>query len=109
MKSLPEKTPFLEFQTPVAKGGGSSTPTKLDWKFKDSTTLATGKYDYHTTELLLVFKNGKEYRYGGVPMELVVGLMQAPSAGKFLHENFLKNHQYRGTLIEAAEPDTTSK
>jgi hypothetical protein len=94
---FPEKIPFLAVESPVH--GGVTVPVHLDWKIENSSTLLSGKYDYHTAELRLMFKNGKEYRYGGVPMELAFGLMKAPSAGKFLHENLLKNNQYRGTLV----------
>ncbi len=52
-----------------------------------SSNLASVGYDPLTTTLEVEFLNGRIYQYSGIPMEVYVGLMNAPSKGSFFHHH----------------------
>lgn len=56
------------------------------FNFPGSSYLAAGSYDTETEELIIVFRDGAEWAYAGVPQGVVAGLQGASSAGKYFHE-----------------------
>lgn len=49
----------------------------------DSTALASASYDDATQTLDVVFRNGRDYTYTNVPMEVFEGLRDDPSPGSY--------------------------
>jgi KTSC domain len=55
-----------------------------------STALLSATYDSETQDLQITFANGGTYDFHGVPPEIVDGLENAGSAGKYYHQ-FIKD------------------
>ena len=58
---------------------------------KSSNIDAVG-YDGAEAKLRLKFKNGRSYEYYPVPKEVLQGLMNAHSKGKYAHENIFPRY-----------------
>lgn len=58
---------------------------KMEFKPLTSSNLEGCHYDEATRTLTVKFKNGGTYAYGGVVKDHYDGLMNAKSAGKYLH------------------------
>jgi hypothetical protein len=63
-----------------------------------SSTLATVAYDVDRHLLELEFRNGTNYRYSGIPVEVYQALLRAPSKGQFF------NREIRGKFPYALGP-----
>ena len=50
-----------------------------------SSTLTTAEYHTATAQLTLAFRDGSRYRYSGVPLQLFLDLLGAPSQGRFFN------------------------
>ena len=61
---------------------------------KDSSTISEIGHDPDTGTLEVKFHNGGVYQYAGVDADKHAALMQAPSAGKFLHANIKGVHKF---------------
>ena len=48
-----------------------------------STSIASADYDENTEELVIIFHNGREYSYSGVPKDVYEGLVKASSPGAY--------------------------
>lgn len=57
----------------------------IEHRFTNSSAIDWCKYDPGSKELEVCFQSGSAYRYSNVPVDLVRGLCQAPSAGRFFH------------------------
>jgi hypothetical protein len=53
----------------------------------ESTTLARAAYDEHLALLRLEFTSGDRYVYSGVPPQVFLDLLAAPSKGSFFHRS----------------------
>jgi len=61
-----------------------------------SSTIASVGYDPLTHRLEIEFRNGSLYEYFGVPEATFEALITAPSAGRYLNQEFKKtNHPFR--------------
>lgn len=56
----------------------------------NSSSLAEVGYDLWSGVLVIAFRGGRAYQYSRVPRQVFVGLLQAPSHGKFFHA-FIRN------------------
>ncbi len=61
----------------------------------DSSMIRQLRYDPITKELRLTFNTDKDYSYDGVPSEVVTGILEAPSAGRYFNENIRGTYSYR--------------
>ena len=61
----------------------------------ESTTLASVAYDESQEALLLVFRSGAIYQYGGVPAEIHEGLLSAASKGGYFNRVIRGRFPYR--------------
>lgn len=52
-----------------------------------SSSIAQAGYEASSATLALRFHNGAMYHYKPVPELLYVGLIEAPSAGRYFHQN----------------------
>lgn len=52
-----------------------------------SSNLDSCAYDDETSELDVTFKSGGTWTYTGISPEEYAGLLSAPSAGKYFHQN----------------------
>lgn len=55
----------------------------------DSSAIEMVKYDRKSENLNITFTSGGSYDYPNVPEEVVIGLINASSAGKYYHQ-FIK-------------------
>lgn len=69
-----------------------------------STIDATG-YDSGSQTLAVRFKSGDVYHYFDVPHELAQGLVDADSAGKFLHANIKNAFNFEKIAIDDPNQD----
>lgn len=51
----------------------------------DSAMLSSAEYDTETKELTVTFNGGKSYVYVDVDRSTYIGLIEAPSAGKYFN------------------------
>lgn len=58
-----------------------------------STTLAAADYDGNRGQLRIDFRDGSRYAYSGVPVQLFLDLIAAPSKGAFF------NRRIRGRFV----------
>ncbi|MHA1408506.1 MAG: KTSC domain-containing protein [Candidatus Heimdallarchaeaceae archaeon] len=58
-----------------------------------SSNLDWVKYNEETRKLIIGFKDGSEYEYSNVPLNIYEGLLSAPSKGKYFHK-FIKNQYF---------------
>ena len=73
----------------------------------ESSNLASIGYEAGILEC--EFHDGSVYRYYGVPMEIYVGLMQADSAGGYLHSQVItKGYRYEKIAEKTNKPPTSS-
>lgn len=66
----------------------------MDRKYVSSSNIASIGYDPMRMILEVEFLNGSIYQYYDVPEDLYIGLMEASSYGKYLHE-YIKKGGYR--------------
>ena len=69
---------------------------QIDWENWDPTTpltmplsssaISSIYYDPITWTLTITFTDGTDYDYDGVPLSVVIGLVEAPSAGYFFNK-----------------------
>jgi hypothetical protein len=59
-----------------------------------SSNVAEVGYDEQAQEVYVRFLNGSLYVYKGVPKFEYEGLLNAPSAGSYLHRNFKNVYPY---------------
>lgn len=64
----------------------------------ESTTLAAANYDGDRGQLRIDFRDGSRYAYSGVPVQLFLDLIAAPSKGAFF------NHRIRGRFVYVKIP-----
>jgi len=64
-------------------------------KFEDHKQIGLVSYSEETKELAIKFSNGKVYVYKNVPKEKYNELIEAPSAGSYLHRNIKGSHGFR--------------
>lgn len=55
-----------------------------------SSNLDSVDYDEESETLIIKFRNGGIYKYFGVPKNIYLNLINAPSKGKYFH-NFIKD------------------
>lgn len=67
---------------------------KHNWTNINSSNIERVAYDEITKELLVDFKNGKEYYYINVPKLLYEDLLNSTSKGKFLNEKIKGDYGY---------------
>jgi hypothetical protein len=58
-----------------------------------STCITFLDYDFERQNLRLTYSNGRSYVYHGVPNYVYIGLMQAPSKGKYVNA-VVKSYPY---------------
>jgi hypothetical protein len=59
-----------------------------------SSALATAQYHAATAQLMLAFHDGSQYRYSGVPLQLFLNLLGAPSQGSFFNREIRAKFAY---------------
>lgn len=70
-------------------------PPKILYKvWTNSSTVSETSYKESTSELVVQFKNGKNYCYQSVPKEVWEELLQAESIGSFLAKNIKGKYQF---------------
>ncbi len=69
-------------------------------EFPNSSNLASYLYDTETQALTITFRSGGRYSYAGVPRDLLQGMIEADSAGKFFASNIRSAYSY--TKLEGA-------
>lgn len=60
----------------------------------DSSSLDAVAYDEASSTLGVRFRNGSEYEYLAVPADVYLGILSAPSAGKYFNTH-VKDAGYR--------------
>ena len=65
----------------------------MKWKDVDSSALDAVGYDVESSEFAVRFKHGGEYTYQGVPEDVAVAVLDAPSVGRAYIEQ-IKNGGY---------------
>jgi hypothetical protein len=60
-----------------------------------STCIRDVAYNGATEELYITFTSGGMYTYSDVPYEVVKGLTEAPSKGRYMHQHILGRYSYR--------------
>ncbi len=70
----------------------SPPPTPVPVAF--SSCVSTICYDEETSELIVLYTNGKEYHYSGVEPDRALSVMQAPSVGEALARNIKGRYAY---------------
>jgi hypothetical protein len=68
---------------------------KIPWRALRSSNVHSAKHDPETNTLHVKFHDGAIYEYEGVPASVHQGLMNAPSAGSFLHQHIKQYGGYR--------------
>ena len=63
----------------------------------ESSTVAEVGYDYENKGLEVHFKNGREYIYENVPVEVYAKMLEADSKGKYLNESVIGRYTYART------------
>jgi hypothetical protein len=63
----------------------------------DSSSLRSIGYDKNTKALEIQFRNGAVYVYADVPLDVWIGLRDAPSKGKFFQENIRDRFAFERT------------
>tara|TARA_R110000824_G_scaffold187242_1_gene368501 strand:+ start:5741 stop:5986 length:246 start_codon:yes stop_codon:yes gene_type:complete len=61
----------------------------------DSSNLKYSEYDTTTQELVMEFKKGGKYSYGGVPLKEFTKMRMAESQGSYFSKNISKNYKYK--------------
>jgi hypothetical protein len=64
----------------------------------DSATLSSVGYDQESNTLEVEFTNGSVYQYFDVPIEVVVALLLAESAGRY-HNAHIRNRYRHARLL----------
>ncbi len=59
----------------------------------ESSNIEKIGYNEHTRILEVQFKNGKRYRYSGVPVDIFKSLRESPSKGHFLSAHIKKFYE----------------
>ena len=65
-----------------------------------SSALASAEYHAATAQLTIAFHNGSRYRYLGVPLQLFLDLLGAPSQGSFFNREIRTKFAYDQILSE---------
>ena len=60
-----------------------------------SSTVAKVGYNPETSELLVEFSSGAQYRYEAVEKEVYDSLLGAESVGKFLNSNIKQKYEFQ--------------
>ena len=60
-----------------------------------SSTVAKVGYNPETSELLVEFSSGAQYRYEAVEPEVYSALLGAESVGKFLNSNIKEKYEFQ--------------
>lgn len=63
--------------------GGERIKTK---NFSNSSTIIRAEYDAAMKRLVILFVGGTTYQYSGIPEELIDGLFESQSPGKYLND-----------------------
>lgn len=71
----------------------------LNWIPVASSNLRSVAYAADFRRLFVQFKNGGVYAYEDVPEALYMGLLSAPSKGKYLHAVIKRGSQYVYTRV----------
>ena len=72
----------------------------MDYRDIESSGITRVGYEPSSATLAICFRNGAEYHYSPVPMELYDGLLRASSVRRYFHEN-VRNAGYHSRRIEA--------
>ena len=66
----------------------------IEWQYVDSSNVEAIRYCRETSELHVRFIGGGDYVYYGVEENVAVGLAQATSVGKYLHQYIKGRYRY---------------
>ncbi len=67
----------------------------LDWiSTPESSSIAAFAYSAADNQLFVRFKNGRSYRYAGVPEAVYTAFMRADSKGTFFNAQILGRYAY---------------
>lgn len=70
-----------------------SSKKKPTWEDVDSSMIAAFKYDESTQTLSVMFHNGM-YHYSDVPADVVDGLREASSKGRYMRSSIIDCYYY---------------
>ena len=59
-----------------------------------SSNIETVTYDDATQQMNIVFKDGSEYQYDGVPVNTFMAMQHAPSAGQYFIRSVKDRYPY---------------
>jgi hypothetical protein len=80
----------------------SNEPRKISFRDKSS-DIDNLTYYVDQKRLVIEFKKGRTYEYSPVNGELYHGLFLAPSLGKFVRENIIKNKDIIAKQVPTGE------
>lgn len=64
-------------------------------EIKHSTQVKAVGYEPSTRQMRILFARGVEYEYDNVPSAIHIGLLVAPSAGKYINEFIKGKYEFR--------------
>ena len=66
----------------------------IDWQYVDSSNIEAISYDREANKLYVRFNTQRDYVYYDVEEDVFVGLLQAESKGRYLHQYIKERYQY---------------
>ncbi len=65
---------------------------QIDHTFAHSTNIK--RVQYESPDLFITFKQGRRYKYSGVPQDVAEGFVNSDSAGKYYFANIQGKYPY---------------
>ncbi len=69
-----------------------------EWIDVTSSTIRSMRYDPEARQMGVIFHNGSEYVYDGIPQEIFDTVRQAPSVGRAF-DTYVKKTSFRFTRV----------